>query len=78
MRSDSCGISFMSAALFTRMSTPPNSSVAACTIAAAASGSVMSTRTPIASRPWAVSSAALATGAVAVEVGEHDLCARGS
>ena len=43
VRIDALGISFMSAALLTRMSMPPNVSIASCAIAAAASGSVMST-----------------------------------
>src|SRR3954451_7426643 len=62
VRIDPIGISFINAALLMRMSTPPNSSLARCTIAAAASSSVMSTGTPIAWRPcdrnsWACCSA---------------------
>ena len=51
------GISFISAALLTRMSTPPNRPTACSAIDRAASGSVMSTCTPIA---WCPSAASLA------------------
>ena len=57
------GSSVMSAALFTRMSIPPNRSTTCATMAVADTGSVTSSCTPIAAKPSASSSAAAATAA---------------
>jgi hypothetical protein len=57
------GISVINAALFTRMSTPPNVLTACSAIASVDAGSVMSTVTPLAGSPSAASAAAAASAA---------------
>ena len=73
VRSDPIGISFINAALLTRMSTPPNSSVAACTIAVGGVGVGDVDRHADRVAPLGAQLCGVLLGPLAVEIGEHHL-----